>query len=159
MPVRVINLRWPDATAKIRAVPKAQIPSVLRLRPVPEASHQARRHVRAALTALGAASLLDAAELGVSELVTNACLHARTSLTLTVSLRDSGAVRIEVSDDSPVHPKRRRSEPMMTNGRGLRLLSAYGEWGVTELGDGTDGKTVWFEPMSDVDLPRQPSRS
>jgi anti-sigma regulatory factor (Ser/Thr protein kinase) len=131
-------------------VPKGRYPSALHLGPVPEASAQARRYVREALTAIGAISALDAAELGVSELVTNALVHARTAITVTVSVRDSGRIRIEVTDDSAGRPEARPSTLMQTTGRGLMLLSAYGDWGVTTPLDGRVGKTVWFEPLSAV---------
>jgi hypothetical protein len=35
---------------------------------------------------------------------------------------------------------------MATTGRGLRLLSAYGSWGIQEPIDGRIGKTIWFQP-------------
>jgi anti-sigma regulatory factor (Ser/Thr protein kinase) len=118
---------------------------LLHLGPVPEASSQARRFVRDRLRLLGVESLTDSAELGVSELVTNACLHARTEITVGLHLLESGAVRIEVSDDSPRQPRKQAFNPMATTGRGLRLLSAYGTWGVE---DAVGGKTVWFQPAS-----------
>ena len=118
---------------------------LLHLGPVPEASSQARRFVRDRLRLLGVESLTDSAELGVSELVTNACLHARTEITVGLRLLESGVVRIEVSDDSPCQPRKQAFNPMSTTGRGLRLLSAYGTWGVE---DAVGGKTVWFQPAS-----------
>lgn len=90
--------------------------------------------------------MLDAAELAVSELVTNACLHAKTGITVAVMVDATGQVRIEVCDDSLEQPEERRHRRLTTDGRGLRLLSAYGEWGVASPPDGRVGKTVWFEP-------------
>jgi anti-sigma regulatory factor (Ser/Thr protein kinase) len=89
--------------------------------------------------------LTDSAELGVSELVTNACLHARTAITVGLRLLESGEVRIEVSDDSPRQPLKQAFSALSTTGRGLRLLSAYGTWGVEAA---NDGKTVWFQPAA-----------
>jgi anti-sigma regulatory factor (Ser/Thr protein kinase) len=97
-------------------------------------------------------TLNEAAELGVSELVTNACLHARTSITVALRVV-KGAVRIEVSDDSPRQPQRRDVGLTTTTGRGLRLLSAYGTWGVDVAIDGRIGKTVWFQPQVAPTLP------
>jgi two-component sensor histidine kinase len=91
--------------------------------------------------------MTDSAELGVSELVTNACLHARTAITVGLRLMDSGEVRIEVSDDSPRLPLKQSFNAMSTTGRGLRLLSAYGSWGVE---DANGGKLVWFQPAADA---------
>lgn len=133
-------------------VSKGRIPSSLRLDPSPQASARARRYVREVLTALGVTSLSDAAELGVSELVTNAYLHTGTTITVAVSVRSSGRVRIEVGDDSRQRPELRPADPTRTTGRGLALLSAYGSWGVTSR---RGGKTVWFEPTTDVAIPRQ----
>jgi anti-sigma regulatory factor (Ser/Thr protein kinase) len=125
------------------------MPAPLHLEPVPEASSTARRFVRETLRRLGADDLIEAAELGVSELVTNACLHARTSITVGLHLVEAGVVRIEVADDSPLQPRQYAADPLTTTGRGLRLLSAYGTWGVNEPIVGRVGKTVWFQPIAD----------
>jgi hypothetical protein len=131
-----------DSVGRLR---QDQLPGPLHLGPVPEASVQARRYVRNSLRTLEIEALTESAVLGVSELVTNACLHARTAI--TVVLREvRGALRIEVSDDSPLRPSQRATGLMTTTGRGLRLLSAYGSWGVDEAIDGRIGKTIWFEP-------------
>jgi anti-sigma regulatory factor (Ser/Thr protein kinase) len=76
----------------------------------------------------------------VSELVTNAVLHAGT--TVTLSLRpEADGLRIEVRDRSRRALTRRRYGLSATTGRGLALVAALSsEWGV-EPSD--DGKTVW----------------
>jgi anti-sigma regulatory factor (Ser/Thr protein kinase) len=112
------------------------------------ASAQARAYVRTALLALGLRELIDSAELGVTELVTNACLHARTPLTLAIRVVDHG-VRIGVTDHSPRAPEVRRGDLWATTGRGLRLLEGLGRWGVDLLSPPEVGKTVWFEPLAD----------
>jgi hypothetical protein len=137
-----------DEADNLGRVHQARIPGPLHLGPVPEASSQARQFVREALTLLGAEGFIDSAELGVSELVTNACLHARTAITVAVTISKAGRVRIEVSDDSPRQPTEQRLGAMATTGRGLRLLSAYGSWGIDDPIDGRIGKTIWFQPMS-----------
>jgi anti-sigma regulatory factor (Ser/Thr protein kinase) len=119
----------------------------LRLDPLAAAVSAARRYVRDTLHRLHRTDVLDAAELAASELTTNACLHARTPFEIRVVVRDDGRVRIEVSDDSPRAPHRRRHNLDATTGRGLELLSAIGEWGVAER---PGGKTVWFEPRAEV---------
>jgi hypothetical protein len=89
----------------------------------------------------------------VSELVTNASVHAHTAITVTVAVTSSGHVRIEVADDSPSLPEPRTAGAMTTTGRGLLLLSAYGDWGIAAPPHGMTGKTVWFEPAAHVAVP------
>jgi hypothetical protein len=137
-----------DEADNLGDVHPARIPGPLHLGPVPEASSQARRFVREALVMLGAEGFVDSAELGVSELVTNACLHARTAITVALTVSKNGQVRIEVSDDSPRQPAEQKLGAMATTGRGLRLLSAFGSWGIDDPIDGRIGKTIWFQPMS-----------
>ncbi|GAB2752239.1 SpoIIE family protein phosphatase [Streptomyces bullii] len=89
--------------------------------------------------------LADDATLVVSELVTNAVVHAGTDVELTCYLEDTGAVVVEVRDH---HPSRapRGGEPETAfeapeYGRGLRLVATLAEaWGVTYR---TGSKTVW----------------
>jgi hypothetical protein len=115
--------------------------------PVAEAAAAARRYVRAAVTEMGHPELVDNAELGVSELATNATLHGRTPFTITVRVGVHGPVRIQVTDGSPMVPQQKRHGELATTGRGLRLLDAAGVWGVEPSGT---GKTVWFEPSRDI---------
>ena len=124
----------------------------LALDPVGQAASMARRYVCARLDDLEAAALTDSAELGVSELVTNAVLHARSPLTVTVRRTDSDTIRVEVADRSPLPPQQRRLSIFATTGRGLRLVaSVSSDWGVLPLPqvDGP-GKTVWFEPTENA---------
>jgi anti-sigma regulatory factor (Ser/Thr protein kinase) len=123
----------------------------LALAPVGQASREARAYVRHGLTALGWDTLLDSAELAVTELVTNACLHARTPIVVAMRVLADHAVRIEVTDESPRVPEQRRFDTMATTGRGLRLLESYGRWGVDTPAPPLTGKTVWFEPSEDSD--------
>ena len=101
----------------------------------------ARRFVMDAVHALGHEAAADVAELLTSEVVTNAVLHAGTSVQLRV-VGETGAVRIEVTDGSSAAPARRHYSPEAATGRGLGLVEALAtEWGTrTEAG----GKTVWF---------------
>jgi hypothetical protein len=120
------------------------------LDPLAPSARAARRFVRSELVRLGRQELTEAAELGVSELTANATLHARTPFRVSVSVTGSGAVRIGVADSSRVLPDRRRHSELAGTGRGLRLLSVAGRWGVEPSTDGT-GKTVWFEPHERLD--------
>ena len=88
------------------------------------------------------ADLADAAGLLVSELVTNAIVHARTDVTLRVTIR-RGVLRIEVADGSPVVPTPRRTSALAGTGRGLQLVDRLANrWGVQKS---RGGKTIWFE--------------
>lgn len=107
-----------------------------------ESAAEARRTVRQALRAAGCLELVDAAELAVSEVVTNATLHAHTPVELWVGVGDA-AVFVEVRDFSPTLPVQREYEAQATTGRGMGLVSAVASaCGVHSLGD--DGKVVWF---------------
>lgn len=86
---------------------------------------------------------VDAASLLVSELVTNAVLHAASAVELTVR-RQQGQVRVEVADASAKAPQRRTYKEEATTGRGLEMVELLAErWGVDTTASG--GKTVWFE--------------
>jgi anti-sigma regulatory factor (Ser/Thr protein kinase) len=82
------------------------------------------------------------ARLVVSELASNAVIHAGTPF--AVSIRYTGsAVRISVRDESATRPVLRNGGPASLSGRGLRLVAAMAEaWGTD---GGPDGKTVWAE--------------
>ena len=77
-----------------------------------------------------------------SELVTNAVLHARSELTLTLELRD-GWVRISVEDRSKAPPTLRHYQADDLTGRGLGVVAALSDsWGISTA---ADGKVVWAE--------------
>jgi hypothetical protein len=116
----------------------------------------ARDWVTGVLEEIGRGDLAESARLAVSELVTNAILHAEPPMTVHVR----GTVehpRIEVTDHSLVPPQRLDSHHLvdlgddsswMTMGRGLDLVAAYSErWGADISSNGT-GKVVWFEPSN-----------
>lgn len=82
------------------------------------------------------------AQLLVSELVTNAVLHARTGLLLKIDL-DSSVVRISVKDGSSASPQPHPSSVDALGGRGLSLVNGLSSsWGWDRIGA---GKQVWFE--------------
>jgi hypothetical protein len=114
----------------------------------------ARSWVSKVLEEIGREDLVDAAQLGVSELVTNALIHSQPPL----SVRVRGTVdhpRIEVVDSSPVPPQRAPVAPeiedvddfnLTTFGRGLDLVAMMSRrWGSDLAHDGRS-KSVWFEP-------------
>ncbi len=122
--------------------------ATLTLSAVTESVPAARRFVRESLTTLDAAGACDDAVALVSELATNAVIHARTPYTIVVS-RAGRAVRVAVRDQSPVIPRRRAYGVDATTGRGLRLVATMSsDWGIeAERG----GKVVWFEVPCNVD--------
>ncbi len=108
----------------------------------PQSAALARRAVGATLQRAGRPQWREAAELAVSEVVTNAILHARTHLDLAISVTPE-RVRVEVRDFSPALPIPRHYGPDATTGRGLALVAGVSsEYGVTRLG--AAGKIVWF---------------
>ena len=122
--------------------------SVLELSPttdsVPLARHFARSELR------DSASDLDTVLLLVSEVVTNAVLHARSVIRLSV-LDQDGIARVEVHDTSPLLPRPQHFDRMSSTGRGLRMLDRLSlTWGVEPDHHGR-GKVVWFEVGSPTD--------
>ena len=61
------------------------------------------------------------AEALMSELATNAVIHARTDFRIALQLTAESLI-LEVSDGSALLPKRRRFESTATTGRGIRLV-------------------------------------
>jgi anti-sigma regulatory factor (Ser/Thr protein kinase) len=88
----------------------------------------------------------DSAALLVTELVTNAVLHAHGSgLCLTVDETTTNGMHVAVRDDSCVDPVGPGDAPGwdQTSGRGLLLVEALSScWGWEPL---PTGKRVWFE--------------
>ena len=116
----------------------------LKLSPRADAARRARKFVtdfcRAAEMPV---QLCQTAALLVSELVTNAVIHGRTSATVEVH-RPADTLRVTVRDDNPDLPAV-GDAPDFTDehGRGLLIVSKLARrWGVEPSGD---GKAVWFE--------------
>ncbi|MFF9024329.1 SpoIIE family protein phosphatase [Streptomyces eurythermus] len=128
----------------------------------PLAPGSARALVRAALAeAPGVpARLADDAMAVVSELVTNAVVHAGTDVHVEWRLEESGAFVIEVCDRHPSRAPREAGgeAPYDTPeyGRGLRLVATLAEsWGVTYR---AGAKTVWARlPPGGSDAPDDPA--
>lgn len=131
--------------------------AALPLDAAPSAVGEARRWVGRIIRDLRRDDLVECAELGVSELVTNAILHGEAPL--DVRVRGTAAhPRIEVYDSShrpPILPTPDRVEGngpedalLNTYGRGLAMVAMASEaWGAS-LENG--GKIVWFEPSKHV---------
>jgi sigma-B regulation protein RsbU (phosphoserine phosphatase) len=102
----------------------------------------ARRAVQDLLIGAGLEVMLDDALLLVSELVTNAVVHAGTELELHIDI-GPGLARIEVIDYGPGLPVRHGdAQVTREGGRGIYLLDALAqEWGTRHF---AGGKSVWF---------------
>ncbi|MER6029662.1 SpoIIE family protein phosphatase [Streptomyces sp. NPDC001851] len=129
----------------------------------PLAPGSARALVRAELTEAPGVSprLVDDAMAVVSELVTNAVVHAGTDVEVVWRLEETGAFTVEVGDR---HPSRAPRDPLGGEGahdtpeygRGLRLVTTLAEsWGVTYR---AGAKTVWARlPPGGVQDPGTPA--
>jgi PAS domain S-box-containing protein len=108
----------------------------------PQSAASARRFVRSALGGV-ASELADTAQLLVSELVTNAVVHARTDVDVDVLVRD-GRVRVRVVDERPGRaPVPQRCPPYAGTGQGLALVEQLASRHGVETGEAH--KAVWFE--------------
>jgi anti-sigma regulatory factor (Ser/Thr protein kinase) len=97
-----------------------------------------RRAVTAYLDGCGCSNSDDAV-LVLSELVTNAVLHAGGADRIAVEC-DGGSIRISVRDGTIARPAVQRASSAI-GGRGLRIVDTLAErWGCD---DHAGGKTVW----------------
>lgn len=104
----------------------------------------ARDAAAAWLAEHGAAELAEDVRLLVSELATNAVVHAGTAFRLA-TLLDDHVARIEVTDHDHRAPTVQSPGPQDLGGRGLVIVQAVAaRWGVHAQRD-SGGKTVWFE--------------
>jgi hypothetical protein len=101
----------------------------------------ARHFVLRALEQAGFHDVADDVAIVVTELTTNAVLHAQTEFTVTV-LVEGDTVRVAVRDRSAVFPQPREAMPTALGGRGLSMIGAVARWGVEAV---AGGKTVWAE--------------
>jgi anti-sigma regulatory factor (Ser/Thr protein kinase) len=93
----------------------------------------------------GLADVEQQAELLVSELVTNAVVHAHSAVRVELTTGDR-RVTVKVFDEGAGWPRVERVSIWSERGRGLRLVElASNRWGV-EPSD--DGKYVWFELLA-----------
>lgn len=121
--------------------------SRIELRPGPSTPGLARRFLNERTTAWSLPEpVAEQLALVGSELVTNAVLHARTQLTLTVELQRD-RVRVSVRDHSYAPVALRHYQPDALTGRGLGVVAAISRaWGVQPA---RDGKVIWAELLLD----------
>jgi len=109
--------------------------------PEPVSVPHARHFLREALDLWGLQAVGDEAAVVLSELATNAVLHAGTDFTVRLSPSGTQKLHLSVSDGSTLMP-RWAQDPHAIDGRGLRLIDALStEWGV--MLSGGKGKSVW----------------
>ena len=102
-----------------------------------------RRYAVTACTRFGRSDAVDTVALLVSEVATNAVLHAYGPEVRVRVLAIGRCLRIEVFDGSPVLPVQRHAAEGAEGGRGIALVEALAvRWGVDAR---ATGKTFWFE--------------
>ncbi|MFD7862229.1 ATP-binding protein [Streptomyces sp. NPDC059783] len=107
-----------------------------------ESIGQARQFTTEALADWGFASRAEDIRLCVSELATNALVHADDHGFLVKIDVDEEVVRLEVHDSRREHPQARQAADTDTSGRGLTLVSVLADdWGVEDRAP--SGKIVW----------------
>jgi anti-sigma regulatory factor (Ser/Thr protein kinase) len=119
--------------------------SHLELGAISSAVPSARLHARLVLWEWGlSADKAQAAELVVSELVTNALEHGSAGIPATVRIwlsSDGGSVAINVWDASPQPPVPKNAGADADSGRGLMIVAALStDWGYSAA---NPGKVVW----------------
>lgn len=103
---------------------------------------QARAAAKEWLSRWELGPLEDTVTLLVSEMATNALVHAPGPATLSMRRLEYG-VRISVVDREPTVPYPRQAEDDELSGRGLMIVEALANaWGVEPTGD---GKAVWAD--------------
>ena len=108
----------------------------------PASAGAARRFVRSTLREWRLGVFEEIACLLVSELVTNAVLHANSVSVVSIYF-DAETLRVEVRDASPASVQPRSYSPEAGTGRGLLLVQALAAlWGSSS---DSEGKRVWFE--------------
>lgn len=118
----------------------------LDLAPNPASVGEARRFAVDTLRRWGRDDLTTSGALLVTELVTNAILHARTMVRVILE-RGADFVRVEMRDGSPIRPALRNHGLDATTGRGLALVSKLADsWGV-DVDEA--GKVVWAQLAED----------
>jgi phosphoserine phosphatase RsbU/P len=104
----------------------------------------ARQFVTDALVEAGVTSVLDDSRLLVSELATNAVVHANTDFSVTVHI-SAGRVYVEVRDGDPTELDLTADQDLpelAISGQGLRIVGRLaGSWG-SRVED--HGKVIWF---------------
>lgn len=128
-----------------RAAGRPRTHCAVEFQALPSRIGQVRRIITAQLRYWRLEALIDAAALGVTELLTNVVRHTGSDKHCTVEVvfrKDH--LTVSVRDHDPRLPRVRTAEPSATTGRGLALIAAVSaSWGMQAQHDGS-GKVVWF---------------
>jgi anti-sigma regulatory factor (Ser/Thr protein kinase) len=117
-------------------------PLILTVDRRPEAARVARSRVRALCEGRAPRSLTDDVLLVVSELVTNAVIHGRGTITVRVGIAEGGMVAVGVQDEGAGRPRQEDVDTASSRGRGIAMLAHLArDWGVVQEPAG--GKLVW----------------
>jgi anti-sigma regulatory factor (Ser/Thr protein kinase) len=106
----------------------------------PEPENVAKLHHAGALVLRlwGLECLTDVATLLISELVTNAVLHGRGTISFTLTVQGA-EVRLQVEDESLLRPCVASPDPERESGRGMWLVDHFSDrWGTSK-----DGTSTW----------------
>ncbi len=115
--------------------------------PASESVSAARRFTADTLSQWSADGLVWTAQQVVSELATNAVLHAATDFSVVLSYAED-VLRIEVRDQSARAPRQRHYGQDATTGRGLTLVATLARaWGVQH---DAEGKHIWCELVAEL---------
>jgi hypothetical protein len=132
----------PPLTRTLFGVPEASLTLPAELGSV----GAARRFLRATLRSWDTSSYEFDAPLVLTELVTNATLHARTPYTVLLRLEPTHLV-IEVVDSSPRLPQARNYAVDAATGRGIKIVNSFSAtWGARPT---PEGKVVWAHVRPD----------
>ena len=117
--------------------------ATISLPPEPASARACRRFLLDTLDEWDADEFADEAVLLLSELVTNAVLHAGTEIDVELQF-ERDILRVEVRDGDPRLPSVRQYSVLSGTGRGLALVAGTAKtWNAEPVPDG--GKRVWFE--------------
>jgi anti-sigma regulatory factor (Ser/Thr protein kinase) len=136
--------RTGDLDARMRTPPAGAQVALFAVADDPAAVGPVRRQLRASLSAWGVdRDMIDTAALCMSELVTNAVVHAGSGCHVQVSW-GAGTLTVEVRNPGspPDLPEPDLSDPWQVHGRGLQLVDALASrWGSDR---DADGFSAWF---------------
>jgi anti-sigma regulatory factor (Ser/Thr protein kinase) len=127
-------------------------PLELQLPPEPRSAGVARRALADACGQWGVDDLVDIATLAMSELVTNAIVHAGSPI-LVLAEYDAGNLTMAVADGNNQLPALLPPDDVREGGRGVAIVAQLGAtWGVQST---VLGKIVWVNIRHERDIPRQ----
>jgi anti-sigma regulatory factor (Ser/Thr protein kinase) len=133
----------PHGSAAVRS--EGVVTANIELPAEPGSPGEARRLVANVLRGIKSPADIDVVVLLTSEVVTNAVVHAGTSVGLVVRDVHEG-IQIEVSDGDKHMPEVDRHDVESVSGHGMSLVALLSQsWGAIPTGE---GKTVWFRCLT-----------